>query len=83
MAHVYAGILGLLALVTSLADGVIHARQVDAILFDAWCGLLLFAALGYVIGSIAGRVVEESVSERISAELAREQQPDETTTAPI
>ncbi len=77
MAHVYAGILGPLAFLTSLARGVMHGGGTEAVLWTAWCSLLAFAAVGYVIGWVAGKTVEESVRGRISAELAAEQ-PAET-----
>ena len=68
MARTYAGILGLLALLTSLARGFIHARETDAVLLTAWWSLLVFAAVGYVVGWIAGRTVEESLSATIEAQ---------------
>jgi len=80
VARTYAGILGLVALLTSLARGFIHAHQTDAILLGAWQSLLVFAAVGYVAGWIAGRIVEESVNSTIQDELAREQ-PDEKSPA--
>jgi hypothetical protein len=70
VARTYAGILGPLALVTYLVRGLIHAHHADAILFGAWVSLVVFAALGYVIGWIAGRAVEESVAARIAGEPA-------------
>jgi hypothetical protein len=72
VARIYAGILGPLALVTSLAEGVIHARPAEGILLAAWCSLLVFASLGYVIGWIAERIVDEAVNAGIQARLARE-----------
>jgi len=72
VARTYAGILGLLALLTSLAHGFIHARETDAVLLGAWCSLLVFAAVGYVVGWIAGRIVDESVSATLEDQLAQE-----------
>jgi lipoprotein signal peptidase len=69
VAPIYAGILGLLALLTSLAHATIHAAETDSMLMAAWLSLLLFAALGYLIGRIAARTVEESVRAEIQAEL--------------
>lgn len=76
MARTYAGILGLVALLTSLARGFIHAHQTDAILVGAWQNLLVFAAVGYLAGWIAGRIVVDSVNTTIRDELARDE-PDE------
>jgi hypothetical protein len=72
VAHTYAGILGPLAFLTSLARGVIHGGGSESLLWGAWCSLLLFAAVGYLIGWVAGQTVEESVRGRISSKLAAE-----------
>ncbi len=77
VAHVYAGILGPLAFLTSLARGLIHGGPTASVLWTAWGCLLAFAAVGYLAGWVAGRTVEESVRGRIAAELAA-QQPTET-----
>jgi len=69
VAPIYAGTLGLLALVTSLAHGMIQSADPQAVLLRAWLSLLVFAALGYVVGAIAARAVEESVRADIQAEL--------------
>jgi hypothetical protein len=53
-----------------------HDGGTESVLLGAWCSLLAFAAVGYVIGWVAGKTVEESVRGRIKAELAAEQ-PDE------
>ena len=76
MARTYAGILGPLALVTALVRGLIHATETDTVLLTAWSSLLVFAAVGYVIGWVAGKTVEESVRGRILAELAAEEPAD-------
>jgi len=70
VARIYAGILGPLALVTSIVHGIFHARQEEAILLTAWGNLLVFAMIGCVIGWIAGRTIEESVSTTVSRQLA-------------
>jgi hypothetical protein len=72
LARTYAGILGPLAFLTSLAHGLIHAQTTEAMLLGAWWSLLLFAAAGSVLGWIAGRTVEQSVQATIEAELARD-----------
>lgn len=70
MAHIYAGILGPLALLTSLARGIMHGGGVDSLLWSGWCSLLVFSAIGYLIGWLAERTVADSVRDGISAELA-------------
>lgn len=72
----YAGILGLIAFLTAVARGWLNAESVEAILLVAWLNLLVFAAAGFVIGQIAGWIVEDSVRAEITAELeAQEAQP--------
>ena len=73
MAHVYAGILGPLAFLTVVARGFIHGGGPMSTLFTAWCGLLAFSAIGYVVGRLAAWIVEDSVRSRIAAELAAEE----------
>lgn len=72
MAHIYAGILGPLAFMASVARGMAHGGGTQSVLFNAWCALLLFSAVGWVTGWIAEHVVEDSVRGRIAAELAAE-----------
>jgi hypothetical protein len=81
VARIYAGILGPLALLTSLAHGFIHAADVKTILLGAWSSLVIFATVGYVVGGIAGRTVEESVQATVQAQLDREESADERQTA--
>ncbi len=70
MAKIYCGILGLLSFLTTLIRGWIHGGDAESILHTAWLNLLLFSAIGLVIGWIAGRIVEESVNARLATELA-------------
>ena len=74
MGRTYAGILGPLALLTTLAHGAVHAWPVESILLAAAASLWLFAALGYTAGWIAGRTVEEAVRSRIAREAAAGEQ---------
>jgi hypothetical protein len=71
VARIYAGILGPLALLTSLAHGALHGREADATLVEAWYALLAFTAAGSVIGWLAGRIVEEEVLARVSSRAAK------------
>jgi len=72
VAHIYAGILGFLAFLTSLAHGALHGGSAESILLRAWCHLLAFAAIGLVIGWVAERIVADSVRGRLLAELDAE-----------
>ena len=81
MAHTYAGILGPLAFLTALARGMMHGGGTESVLFGAWCCLLAFSVVGYVIGWVAERIVADSVHGRIAAELAAEKTAHEPTAA--
>jgi len=70
VAPIYAGILGPLAFLTALIRGLMHGSGAESVLWTAWCGLLVFAAVGYVIGWIGQRTVEDAISSRIAAELS-------------
>ena len=72
MARIYAGILGPLAMLTSVTRGVIHGEGAQTALLLAWGWLLGLAAVGYGIGWIAQRTIEESVTSQGAAELAAE-----------
>lgn len=68
MARIYAGVLGPLALLVCLARGAIHAWDAQTAVLYAWISLWGFAALGAVLGWLAGRIVEDDLRTRISAE---------------
>jgi hypothetical protein len=70
VARTYAGILGPLAFIMSLMRGMVGGGGAAGVLWTAWCSLLAFAAMGWLIGWIAERTVVDSVSGRIEAELA-------------
>ena len=76
MAQIYAGILGPLAFLTSLGRGIVHGGGTEAVLWTAWCSLLVFSAIGYVLGWLGQRIVEDSVRGRISAQVAAEKAAD-------
>lgn len=72
----YAGVLAPLAMVTTLLRGQLHGAPVEATLLAGWLALLAFAVVGYLIGGLAGWILEESVRERLrSAHEARSQSP--------
>jgi hypothetical protein len=70
VARTYAGILGPLALVISLARGLLGGGSTDSVLWAGWWNLLVFTAVGGVIGWLAERIVADAVQGRIAAELA-------------
>ncbi|MCC6124190.1 MAG: hypothetical protein IT426_04465 [Pirellulales bacterium] len=74
MGRIYGGILGLLAFQTILVRGWIHQSDSQGTLWIAWLGLILFAAVGLVVGRVAGQIVKESVIGRVNAELAAQEE---------
>ena len=66
MARIYAGILGPIAFLTTLARGFLLGEGAESMLFMAWCALWCFAAAGYVVGWIGDQTVELSVLDRIT-----------------
>ena len=78
MARTYAGILGPLAMLTITTSGLIHGRTSESVAWTAWVALIVFTAVGYVLGWIANWTVEESVHAAISARLDDESEPTAT-----
>ena len=74
MARIYGGILGLLAFQTTLVRGWLHRSDPQSTLWTAWLSLMVFTAVGLVIGWIAGQIVEDSVAGRVTAELAAQEE---------
>ena len=72
MARRYAGILGPLALLVSLAHGAIHAHECELVLLTGWLSLVSFAMVGGVLGWLAEQAVKDSVRSQVEAELAAE-----------
>lgn len=70
MGRTYAGVLGFVAFAAEVARGAVHASAPEATLGRACLGLLAFAAVGAVVGWLADGIVEQSVYDRVSAELA-------------
>ena len=68
MGRVYAGILGLLAFGTVIARSLLHGGNVESALFTASWTLFAFAALGYIIGSIAERTIVEAIEIKFHAQ---------------
>lgn len=79
MARIYTGIFGLVAFLTMLAHGLLRNEDTMEIVLAAWVSLMVFAGLGYAIGWIAERAVEESVNARIAAEVAASQEAESST----
>jgi len=57
-------------------SGLIHGRTSESVAWAAWIALMVFAAVGYVLGWIANRTVEESVQLAINTHLEAESKPE-------
>ncbi len=80
VAHTYAGILGLLAMLAALMRGLTHGSSPQTVVSTAWICLLVFACIGGAVGALAGWIVEQSVQARVLAELeSHESDGSETT----
>lgn len=71
MGRNYAGVLGLLAFFTTLARGLTQGANAEGTLLIACLALLIFAVVGYVIGSLAAWNVEQSIRAQLADEVAR------------
>lgn len=76
MARTYAGILGPLAMLLTLAHGMVHGRPAEATLESALVSLWLFAAVGYVAGRIAAATLEDALRARIASPPAASRPPN-------
>ncbi len=81
MGRSYAGIMGSLAFFASLVRGWIGGLDAVVAVNRAWFHLLAFAAIGLVIGRIAGWIVDESVRSRFATELQAKTAPHESASA--
>jgi hypothetical protein len=72
----YAGILGSIALVTSVLRGLVDGTATERVLTAAGISFLVFSVVGYVVGELAGWIVLTSVREKFAAEMGR---PDEVS----
>ena len=65
MGRAYAGILGLLAFGTVIARNLVDGGSVESAMIYASLALFAFAALGFVIGVLAERIVVEAITTRL------------------
>ena len=70
MAATYAGILGPLASSVVLLRSAKDGGAAEPTMIASILGLLAFAAIGYIVGHLAHRAIEESVRQKFQAELA-------------
>ncbi len=70
MPRIYAGVLGFLAMLVSLARGLVHGSQPDQIIGNACFYLWVYAAIGYLAGWVAQTTIEASVRTRVHEQLS-------------
>jgi hypothetical protein len=82
MGRAYAGVMGPLAFLMVVVRSLSRAGAVESTVFQAAVGLFAFAAIGYVIGQLAGWIVDDSVRAQLAAEMAARAKPNpESATA--
>lgn len=69
MGRNYGGILGLVAFATMIGRGMVALSSIDSVVQIATVAMFIFAALGWIVGNIAARIVDESVRHKVNAEL--------------
>jgi hypothetical protein len=70
MGRAYAGVMGPLAFVTVLLRCLLRSVAVETTIWQAVAALFAFAAIGGVIGQLAGWIIDDSVRQRLAAEIA-------------
>lgn len=70
MGRTYAGILGLVAFATFVARGLIDHATGGSVMVQAAAGLFAFAAIGWIVGTLAETTIVQSVQATIDAEIA-------------
>ncbi len=76
MGRAYAGVLGYLAAVLTLARGVWSGGGLEGTLLTMLAVMPLFAAIGFVVGTIAQTTVDQAMREQLELELAASHPPE-------
>ncbi len=71
MGRIYAGILGPLAMAVVICRGWLASGGVEGTLTLAITCLVLFTALGAILGHLAQQIIDDSVQAKLQAELAQ------------
>ena len=70
MGKFYAGFLGLVAFMTSVARGLIHGGGTESIVKVSVVCFFVFGVIGMLIGRVAERTVDESVRFKIRLDVS-------------
>ena len=69
MGRIYAGILGLVGFLTIIARGLINHSAAGSTMLYASGAMFIFAAIGWIAGTIAETTVAESVRRQFDEEV--------------
>lgn len=69
MGRTYAGVLGFTAFSTILIRGTLAGSSADDVMLTATLLLFAFAAVGWMVGSIAETTVIDAVRQRFATEM--------------
>lgn len=72
MGRIYAGTLGLTAFATVVVRGLLESGG-SGVMLEAALAMAVFAAAGWVIGTIAESTVREAVESAFNAEVAAQE----------
>ena len=78
MGRKYAGILGPISFGTVIARSVIQGGDADSALMVACATLFAFAAIGYIVGTIAERTIVEAIQVKFHAKWQATDATDHT-----
>jgi hypothetical protein len=76
VARAYAGILGYVAWAVVFFRGVKEGGAIEGVALTAAIHLVVFAAIGAVIGWLATTTVDDAVRNRLAAEIAARTKPN-------
>jgi tetrahydromethanopterin S-methyltransferase subunit C len=79
MGRTYAGILGPISFGTVIARALLDGMSAESALVTAAVALFVFAAIGYVVGILAERIVVEGIESRFRAQWQQTTSPEAPT----
>jgi hypothetical protein len=69
----FAAALGMIAFAWVTGFGIVHASRLEWVLLRALAALVLFSALGYLIGWMGAAVAKESATREIERRIEAEE----------
>lgn len=71
MARAYAGVLGSLGMAVTLLRGAMHGGGFEGTVTTAVVAMFALAGVGWFVGQVAEATVDESVRQRLQAQIDR------------